>query len=83
MRVETHRCLGGHITAAVRERFFCLRLGNGPERTGEGWFYRGRDPLQENGKVNYARAGETLGIDLVADQVYRCRRHRGNQVLRH
>jgi putative chitinase len=52
---------------AILSRAYANRLGNGPERSGDGWTYRGRGPLQETGKANYAEAGSALGLDLIAD----------------
>src|SRR3546814_17721215 len=42
------------------------RLGNGPEASGDGWRYSGHCLVQLSGNLNYNRAGERMGVDLVA-----------------
>lgn len=51
--------------AAIAEVIYGGRLGNDAE--GDAYRYRGRGPNQLTGKYNYRKAGEALGIDLVAD----------------
>jgi putative chitinase len=42
------------------------RLGNGPAVSGDGWRYRGRGPMMITGRDMYERAGQALGLNLVA-----------------
>lgn len=43
------------------------RLGNGDERSLEGFLYRGRGYVQITGKTNYRRFSKLLMIDLIAN----------------
>ncbi|WP_241019578.1 glycoside hydrolase family 19 protein [Burkholderia sp. Ac-20345] len=43
------------------------RYGNGDASSGDGWRYRGRGLKQVTFRDNYAAAGKTLGVDLVAN----------------
>jgi putative chitinase len=53
--------------AAIANRAYAGRNGNGDEAGGDGWRYRGRGLIQLTGKANYAAAGKTIGLDLVKD----------------
>jgi putative chitinase len=46
---------------------YSSRMGNGPAESGEGWKFRGRGLKQLTGKDNYARCGNSLGLDLVGN----------------
>jgi putative chitinase len=45
---------------------YANRLGNGDEASGDGWYFRGRGPIQTTGFDNYKRTGEAIGVDLIS-----------------
>lgn len=49
----------------IANKVYADRMGNGPEESGDGYKYRGRGFIQLTGKVNYAAAGQALGLSLV------------------
>lgn len=42
-------------------------LGNTPDKDGDGYLYRGRGYVQITGRANYSKAGDKLGVDLIAN----------------
>jgi len=59
----------------IANRIYASRMGNGDEKSGDGWKYRGRGALQLTGKDNYKAFSQYLGKpeimtnpDLVATQ---------------
>jgi putative chitinase len=58
---------GSPQPAAIANRVYAMRMGNGPEKSGDGFRYRGRGFIQLTGKNNYSEFGTALGIPLVAD----------------
>ena len=52
-----------HNPCALAEKVYGGRLGN--TRTGDGFAYRGRSPLQITGLANYKFVGALMGQDLV------------------
>lgn len=49
----------------IANRAYANRNGNGDERSGDGWRYRGRGPFQVTFLNNYAACGAALGLPLV------------------
>lgn len=52
---------------ALANRVYANRMGNGDERSGDGWRYRGRGLLHITGKAMYDRVGRGIGVDLVSN----------------
>jgi putative chitinase len=63
--VEDAARLIGKGPAAIANRAYAGRNGNGDEASGDGWRYRGRGLIQLTGKANYAAADKKIGLDLV------------------
>jgi len=49
----------------IASRVYGGRMGNGPEESYEGWFYRGRGYIQLTGKNNYTAFDETVEDNVV------------------
>ena len=52
---------------ALADKVYSNRMGNGPAETGEAAKFIGRGLKQLTGKDNYARCGNSLGLDLVGN----------------
>lgn len=63
--VEDAKALIARGQAAIANRVYGGRLGNGPEASGDGWRFRGSGYLQLTGRANYLDIGQMVGLDLV------------------
>lgn len=63
--VDDARELIAQGAAAIANRVYSGRLGNGPEASGDGWRFRGSGYLQLTGRSNFDAMGRLLGLDLV------------------
>jgi putative chitinase len=53
------------VPEKIANRVYADRLGNGDEKSGDGYRYRGRGLIQITGKDNYKRCGDALKLNLV------------------
>lgn len=48
----------------IANKVYASRMGNGDEKSGDGWKYRGRGAIQLTGKNNYTAFAYSLGMTL-------------------
>ena len=48
----------------IANRVYANRMGNGDEKSGDGWKYRGRGLIQLTGKDNYTRFSKSMDMDI-------------------
>lgn len=51
----------------IANKVYANRMGNGDEKSGDGYKYRGRGLIQLTGKDNYAAFGSACGVDVITD----------------
>ena len=51
----------------IANKVYANRMGNGDEKSGDGWKYRGRGYIQLTGKSNYSSFSKFIGEDCVAN----------------
>jgi putative chitinase len=52
---------------AIANKVYANRMGNGDEKSGDGWRYRGRGFIQITGKNNYQLLSKDTGINFITD----------------
>lgn len=55
-----------HNPAALANKVYAGRMGNGDEASGDGWRYHGRGLIQLTGRDNYAAFARAMGVDALA-----------------
>jgi len=53
-----------HQPERIANKVYANRIGNGSEKSGDGWLYRGRGLVQITGKSNYAKYGIAANPNL-------------------
>jgi putative chitinase len=56
-----------HNPQMIADAVYGGRMGNAPPPSDDGWNFRGRGLPQATGKDEYARLGEKVGLDLIAN----------------
>ncbi len=60
-----HAMLYARKPQKIANRAYANRMGNGDEKSGDGWKYRGRGLCHLTGRSNYASATKALKVDLI------------------
>ena len=64
---EQEATLYAHNAKAIANHAYANRMGNGNEKSGDGWRYRGRGLIGYTGKANYQEYAKWCGYDVVID----------------
>lgn len=51
----------------IANRVYANRMGNGDEKSGDGWKYRGKGFIQITGKDNYKALSKDTGVDYITN----------------
>ena len=51
----------------IANRVYANRMGNGDEKSGDGWKFKGRGYIQLTGKNNYVAFGKAINEDIAAN----------------
>lgn len=54
----------------IASRVYANRMGNGDERSQDGWIFRGRGLIQITGKFNYTAFAKSMKLDLLKATAY-------------
>lgn len=54
-----------HNPEKIANKVYSNRMNNGDEKSGDGWRYKGRGPIQMTGKTNYQSLSAYFNIDFV------------------
>ena len=55
---------------AIANKVYSSRMGNGDEKSGDGWMFRGRGLKQLTGRDNYTAFGKSIGMTAEAAATY-------------
>lgn len=56
-----------HDQQAIANRAYANKIGNGDEKSGDGWKYKGSGYLQLTGRTNYDLFSKYIGVDCCAN----------------